>query len=860
MKRLISAAISLALLLSLLSVSVNAGRSTKINVPNTDALIFNILDAKKWDKVSSVSSFKNTDERALIVYPDTESKKTSMTFSHTFDDAVPFDKINEICLETRVASEHEAFTVKISAYGKNGVYSDTTEGVCGTRNSLYFKFPELVKDEIVKIQFTVTAGNELPETCTVFSVYADSAYSYSYIDLYDTVRFNTVSGTVDYREKSVRILSSGTSALDAHLSTEPSEGGVSIVLSISSSSAGIVHIESINDSKKYQTALYSGTNDYIFFLDTAPESIRIGFTHGEGSGNAQIVLNSMNVTNLNKTKYENLGAINTCEYTDGNINIKGSVSSDTAVRFIDSKIGLYRVSLDGEWESEPLKQINISTVFELSVREDRNTSMQRYGVAIIAEDGIHPLTEPMFASSYMDSSKPYSNTTVGLLNPSSFDAFKANTSTVVLDVWAGNLLANNSSSNTALYPFNDNLYSIDKTYYSSITHDIAFYKNLGCSVYLRVNVADDNTYNEHTMKNLQAVLSYIASNADGISGFMLMPDYPAEDYNISSASYAALTLGCLSETVRTISPEYEIYYCVPEGSNVFAAHLAHFTKLYGLEGISALYNAKNDNDVTMMRPSIDSASFDRVFLTVGNINTCKAVFETAAKAKVYSVIVDAKNGINVEEFKQLNNKEDIYSELTSEADIKGHIPLWDFRDNYSTFGFISGGNISAPQTVKSADGRVLRATLEKSSGVLLCKIGSELNLIGANGVSIDLSTTSNADMELIIGYSNSRKIYTTAALNGKKTLYAPIEGNGKIEYIALAFTGDKGMTVDISTIGVYSSTLDNDQLESSIKNTDSVLQRQTTTYYIIGGGALVLTAVIFILLTKKKDDKEKASE
>mgnify|MGYP003296183571 CR=1 FL=1 len=68
------------------------------------------------------------------------------------------------------------------------------------------------------------------------------------------------------------------------------------------------------------------------------------------------------------------------------------------------------------------------------------------------------------------------------------------------------------------------------------------------------------------------------------------------------------------------------------------------------------------------------------------------------------------------------------------------------------------------------------------------------------------------------------------------------------------------MTVDISTIGVYSSTLDNDQLESSIKNTDSVLQRQTTTYYIIGGGALVLTAVIFILLTKKKDDKEKASE
>ena len=71
------------------------------------------------------------------------------------------------------------------------------------------------------------------------------------------------------------------------------------------------------------------------------------------------------------------------------------------------------------------------------------------------------------------------------------------------------------------------------------------------------------------------------------------------------------------------------------------------------------------------------------------------------------------------------------------------------------------------------------------------------------------------------------------------------------------------MTVDISTIGVYSSTLDSNQLESSIRSSDAVLQKQTATYYIMGGGALVMTAVIFILLTKKKDEneaKEKASE
>lgn len=858
MKKLISAALSLALLLSVLSFSAYAGNSTKVNVPNDSAITFDILDAGKWDKVSSVSTFKNTDEGALIVYPDEKSEKTSMTFSHTFDKAVVLEKINEICLEVRVASQYDTFSVKMSAYGKNGVYSDTTEGVCGTRNSLYFKFPEIVKDEIVKIQFTVTAGNEKPETCTLFSVYADNAYSYSYIDLYDTIRFTTVSGIVDYGEKSVRIASSGTSAIDALISESAAEGGTSLVLSISSSSSGIVHIENLSDSKKYQSAMYSGTNDYVFFLDTAPETIRIGFSHGEGDGNAQVILNSMKVSDLGKKVYENLGSVTSCENKNNYITAKGTVTSDGAVQFIDSKLGLFRVSLDGVWEDEPLKEIKISTVFEISAEENSNTSINRYGVAIMSEDGIHPLSEPMFATSYSDNAKPYSHTSIGLLNPSSFNVFKANASAVTMDIWASDLIANNNSGDAVLYPYNNSLYSINKAYFSSIEHDLLFYKNLGCAVYLRINVASVNSYNEHTLRDLQAVLAYISSNLSGISGFMLMPDYPADNDNISKASHVALTLGCLSETVRKISPDYEIYYCVPEGNNVFAAKVAHFTKFYGIKGISALYYAKNEKDMTMLRPTMDSSAFKSSIVCTDNISNCQNILEAAVKANVNTIMLDAKNGLNIDEFMRLTSKQDFHSVLSSTADINGQIQIWDFRDNYSTFGFISGGNMSAPQTVKAFDKRALRATLEKNSGVLLCKIDSELSFAKADGLSIDLSTSSEANMELIIGYSNERRIYTTTTVNGRKTLYAPIDGNTKIEYIALAFTGTEGTTVDISTIGLYSSTLDDSELDSAVRNSDAVLQRQTTIYYILGGGALILTAIIFILLTKKKE--EKASE
>lgn len=852
--------LSLALLFSFLSVPVCAGRNTKVNVQSEDALVFDILDSGKWDKVASVSSFKNTDEGSLIVYPDLNEKKTSMTFSHTFYKAVSFDGINEVCLETRVASKYENFTVKMSAYGKDGVYSDTAEGVCGKKNSLYFKFPEIVKDEIVKLQFTVTAGNELPETCTVFSVFADSCYSYSYIDLFDTVRFFTLSGKIEYREKNVRIASSGTSAVEALIAKESTPGGASVVLSISSSGSGIVHIENLSDSKKYQTALYSGTNDYTFFLDGIPEKIKIEFTHGEGGGNAQIVLNSMKLTELGKNVYESIGAVSSCELKDGYVTVKGSVTSDGAVRYIDSKLGLFRVSLDGVWETPPLEEIKISTVFELSAKEDRNTSAYRYGVAVIGEDSIYPLAEPMFATSYSDASKNYSQTAVGLLNPNSFDTFKANASCVMLDVWAGNLLAKSNSGNTVIYPYGDEIYSIDTDSYSGIKHDVSFYESLGCSVYLRIYVANENPYNEHTLKDLRAVLSYISESTNGISGYMLMPDYRTSGGDISKAPYAALVMGTLSETLRKADPECEIYYCVPEGENVFAAHLAHYAKLYGLKGISAVYTAKNENDTVSIRPSVDSAGFNHIVLCAGNSDSGKEIYESASKANVYAIILNAANGIDIDEFRKLSKRGDTYTELLTDVELKGQSSIWNFRENYSTFGFISGGAMSTPQTVETESGRALRSKLEKSSGVLLCRMDSNLNLSAADGLSVTLSLSSEADIELIVGYSNTRKVYSMENVSASSTLYAPMNGSGKIEYVAVAVTGEKGLTVDISSIGAYSSTLEDAELESSVKAPDPVIQRQATIYYIMGGGALIMTAVIFILLTKKKDDKKKASE
>lgn len=67
--------LSLALLFSFLSVPVCAGRNTKVNVQSEDALVFDILDSGKWDKVASVSSFKNTDEGISHSIPRPQRKE-----------------------------------------------------------------------------------------------------------------------------------------------------------------------------------------------------------------------------------------------------------------------------------------------------------------------------------------------------------------------------------------------------------------------------------------------------------------------------------------------------------------------------------------------------------------------------------------------------------------------------------------------------------------------------------------------------------------------------------------------------------------------------------------------------------------
>ncbi len=850
---------SLALLLSVLVTAASAEKSTQTNVPNPSALVFDVLDASKWNKVSSVERFTvSADGGALVVYPETDTKKTSMTFSHTFDSAVTFRGINEVCLEAEVASNYEKFSVKLSVYGENGVYSDTADGICNTKSSVYFKFPEAVKDNIVKLQFTVTAGNEVPDSCSVYSIYADSCYSYSYIELFDTVRFSTLEGNVTYSEKYVTLNLTASSAIEATLAEATAEGGASVVLTVNSSGGGVIYIENLTDSKKYQTALYSGTNDYTFFLDAVPEKIKLGFSHSDGDGSSVIILNSMNVTPLNKNTYGTLGSVSSCVFDGSNVIAKGTVTSDAAVEYISSQLGLFRTSLSGELEAEPIAKIKISTVFEITAKDEKDTANHRYTVAIIADDGIHPLTEPVFASSYGGSSKSYSQTAVGLLNPSSYEAFSANASCVVLDVNAAELLASGNTGDTVTYSHNNTLYSMNVKYFKEIQHDITFYNNLGYSVYLRINVAEQNSYNEHTLKNLCAVLSYIATGCSGISGYVLMPDYQMGDSGPEAASYGAIVLGCLSETVRKISPTAEIYFGVSSDGDLFASHVAHYAKFYGLQGISALYTLDAESKMTSLRASLDCSDFRHVIISAKNSAVSSAIYESASKAGVYAVVTNTTDGFDLEAFKALSGKKDTYGSLLEDAKIKGETALWSFRDSYSTFGFISGGDMSTPRTVETSDGRALRATVNGTSGVLLCRLDSITDLTAASGIAIDFSLTGDeaAEINLIVGYSGSRTIYTKAVSSGTDTLYASLEKGTGIEYIAIAIEGSDGLVIDLSSIRVYSSTLDSTELENAVFPADPIIQRQMTMYYIMGGGALVLTAVIFILLTRKKDEDE----
>ena len=858
MKKLISAALSLALLLSLLTFAVGAGQSTLANVQKPDQLNFDILDADKWTEVSCISNFKNTDEGALIVYPDLDNPKTSMTFAHTFDKAVSADDLTEICLETRIASSYEKFSIKLSVYGKKGVYSDTTEGVCGVRSTVYFKLPENFKDDIIKLQFTVTTGNKVPDSCTVFAVYADNYNSFSYVDLYDTVYFTTISGDITYKENAVMITSIGESTVEANIAHKPIASSASVVISVSSNTTGIISVENTADTKKYQTALYSGTNDYVFFLDNIPEKLRISISHSDAEKSATIVLKSMVITELGESSYTGLGTVSSCAYSDGKVTMKGTITSDAAVQYIDSRLGIFRSSLDGVIEKNPIATTKISTVFEFSADEGLNSPNYRYTVAIISGDEIIPICEPIFATSFIDNSSSHSTPAMGLLNPSSFDAFKADASCVVIDVNANDLIANASSKDSVMFPYNGTLYSINSDYFKVINHDITFYNNLNCQVYLKINVAENNTYNDHTLTDLQAVLSYVASNGDGISGYLLLPDLRTADKSPEKAAYAAQVLGRLSETIRKSSPSSMIYYCVSENENVFTAHIAHYAKLYGVKGLSAYYTVVSEDDMIPIRASVDSTGFSGVIISAQTTDACVLIYDTASKIKAHSVVLNTESGFDINSFKTLSGKSDEQKELISDVEIMGSAPIWNFRDNYSTFGFVSGGDISEAQTVKTADARALRATLSGSSGVLLCRLDEDINLSSADGISLDfaLNCDDAAQLELIIGYSNSRKVYSATAASGNNTLYAQLEKGANIEYIALAVSAKEGLTIDIASIGAYSSTLDSTELENSIKALDPVIQRQTTIYYIIGGSAVVLTLVIFILLTRKKEEKE----
>ena len=845
-----------------------------------------VLDPEDWvegNGVDTISSRMSGEGPILFVY--SEEPENSMTLTYSPDEAIDLSAFSELCFDIFV-SNATSVDCELTYYYNGGSYTDTASSSVKGRFAAYFSMPKENK-LITKLELTVISDNI--KSFSVISVKADDKYTYSYRSLFKSNFVTVKEGKADFYEDSMVLHCYEVGCTAEYNLVDDYEGiTATVVIDAECDSAGFLHIVDGEDNITASLPVYSGRTQYTYIIENLKSTIELRFTGAEASRHTGVKLYSLDVIPMGMVSVSNLVEIDQCSYSGNELSVKGTVPNAVAVEYIDSTLVLYEKPLfDSDWtlsaDTEPVAEMSMSTSFELTYKADYDFINYRYILAINNRNKIIPLSQPLFAIAKGSMGAQTNESIAGIAGVGTATIFECGAKDAFVNFEVKKLLDTSNSASTVTFTHGGEVYYFNSEYVNEICSNVSFCISTGSRVYLRlVDIIDIiGSGTKVQLVSLAALSLFIGEKVSGAIGYVLPLDNSG-NYTVSvRAETLSSAIGIFTSSVKKNNSGAEIVMEIKESEAYFASLLTFYNNTYGIDNISvAISTDSGDNIIPCIKTVADSAlAIDAsyrysfvLYCPMGSDGADQKFFELyyilersgLSGIVLYpdasvgeDVLINMFNGIRQDSYKSY-----FFEAISSEKDYYGVCTLWDFKDSFSTFGWMAGGSFTAPETVKKTNGvgRAMKTTMSAEKGgegILISWLDGIKELSYAEGITIDLSAdidgASDVPLTVVLGAKNSKAAYTSALKNGECGLYVDLENfpdTDKLEYIALIADAESDMTLEIEEISAVSQSVSSAELSKKVLLVDAN-ELDYASIVMFGGAMISATIVIFAILSRR---------
>lgn len=918
MKTLRSAAaliLTAALLLVCFAPAIHANGSQSSASHTTRTI--DILDRDNWhgESITVVQRSANGNP-AVSLTPDSENSKNTMRFYAEFETA-ELAGFHELAVDIMLRGTAEKYTVT-AVVSSEGIQGEVFTAIIGNlTEKLYIPLAEDIAKSLDRIDFTVECTDGTLDYAVIYSVSADSGYTYKYKDTFMAEDVVCTAGKTEFAEDGIRLVpQDGTASVSPVFSTD-TDFDSSYVLWITADGTvtGTVDVLAYDaDGNAVPSsgaqALMQGSHTYAFIVKSAfadPQFVFNGLGHQTRSEGFSVT--GAGVASVGKNYDQSAGSITSCIYKDGSVTVSGALSNEASVKYVGSKLGLYAIPV---WEDpeefclgEANATVSFSTRFSISCIPEENYACCMYQTVLITDDGNIPLGAPQFVNAQSPSVEV--GAPVSALDGADWaGAFESNISSSVINIYTDRLFETDNVYSASLFTYGNKYFYFDSDYLSETEKRLTLAASAGVRVYIRLLSQADGSFaydtgDRESILTMCAVASLLSSRFDTVRGFILGGDsqnsnntdnIPDTEQTQKSAYLAAIFSLC----VRSSGTAQEVYLpfydsTVSDPSPLFAA-IRYKMALHAKQSISVLYTCPADGDPLSTAVSVSHAasvsnacgytadssaavweapgSWESETLSIKYIEYCRAA--AVAGLRFAAMSVDGVQG--KEEFydslKKVADRENIFSATVEQfsaieenIEFDSRCDIWNFTNAYDTAGWVAGGGFSSAVSTRSAFGqRALTASysgLDKA-GILICRIQSPVNMTDTSlkiTLGLDGDGDRPADIDVIVGGRDLRAEFSANAEYGRQTELicniSAFSGSANVDYVAIIVRGSQNCTAELSQVELCSLTLPQQELEARLGSEP-----------IVGGNPMFWAAIIilsavtvtlFIFLSRRRTGK-----
>ncbi len=900
--------LSVILALSLLPWTVLC--STAITNPSSVPL--GILDPQLWEGSDAVQQIRSrpSGEGSMLYVTATSTEETTLSISADLEQPLELTALRELAFSMYISGNGEcSLTVTFLCGGI--YYNASTKVSAGGKTMAYILLPQQVKGTVDALALTLTRQDEPIQSFSILSASGDERYSYAHVERFMSAGFESVTGTLREEEKRIFIdAENGSASFYPHyISKGAGDEGATVCLRIRSGHAsGTIAVEGVSGTAPLPIA--AGEHTYVFVIEGAYSELKYILNGVTATQEAPLAITSAAIYPSKAFAAEKIGTITSCRSDGKNVTVKGTLSSETVVEYIDGQLALYMIPV---WEEEkailqeePAAKMNISTRFELSAVPENLDVLYKYKVMILSGDKKISVAPAAFLNSGVAVTVADASVT-GVHGTDTVGVFESNVSNVVLDVYANRLLETDDVYAALLYNAGSSHYYFDRSYVEELDAQISVHKSSGTHVYIRLFSSQENGFvytasDQGSILQMYALTSFLAERYQGVAGFIMGSGANLQFWNTPEdlasltaifaeivqkkcpGAAAVVPIGSVYDDTGTVYPlaglspkdpalflsqlsftlsqrrassillAYESF-SRPEGAVLEASYLTSLIAACGhvCDGGMLLWqpDAGSDADISAQYESLCLEAMQTglrsVVLSVANLHVSDLLFD-----RIKETVFDNTSAQLIQRMAAVNNT----------AAYKGTYPLWDFTDSYDIGGWVSGGGMGRifSAHAENTPGRVLRTQLENASGeagLLLCWLDRPLDLSEGSVVfSFGLHDIGQAgELSVIFGSGDSRAEYL---LSQPQDAYFTVtcdlmdfSAASAVEYIAIILRGESGAALEISNVKVCSMVKTEHQLQQFIEGGQEEIQPANPAYYVILVSMTAITVAIFSMLGRR---------